>query len=158
MAEGCGPFTDLPSHLKHILRSFPGTNALLVITSLSFPAPAEGTDIAGPKKTFEMLSTKSEALIKRRGLSMTPEVSSRRPKETSRSRMTGVGRHDAMLLLSSGTTNLSELVINAMEMNGHVNDLEDSEYPRTVGRLWAQVFPSQFRNARSYRSRHRLPF
>jgi len=100
---GCGPLMDLPSHLKHILRSLPGINALLVTTSLSFPAPADGTAIAGPNETFEMPSTKSEALMKRRGLSMTPAASSRWPKEINRSRVPVVGRHDAMLFRSSGT-------------------------------------------------------
>jgi hypothetical protein len=74
---GCGPFMDLPSHLKHILKSFPGTNALLVITSLSFPATADGTVIAVPNEIFEIPSTKSEALIKRRGLSTAPAAASR---------------------------------------------------------------------------------
>jgi hypothetical protein len=101
---GCGPLTDLPSHLKHVLRSFPGINALLVTTSLSFPAPADGTVIAGPNETFEMPSTKSEALMKRRGLSMIPAASSRWPNEINRLRVTIVGRHDAMLFRSSGTT------------------------------------------------------
>lgn len=103
MTGGCGPLTDLPSHLKHILRSLPGINALLVITSLSFPAPADGTVIAGPKETFEMPSTKSEPLMKRRGLSMAPAASSRWLKEINRPRITAVGRHDAMLFRSSDT-------------------------------------------------------
>ena len=109
---GCGPFIDFPSHLKHILRSFPGTNALLVITSLSFPAMADGTAIAGPKEIFEMPSTKSEALINRRGLSMAPTASSRLPKEISCSRIDGVGLHDAMLFLRSGTVNSDLSIAN----------------------------------------------
>ena len=115
---GCGPFMDLPSHLKHILKSFPGINALLVITSLSFPVTADGTVIAGPNETFEIPSAKSEALMKRRGLSTAPAASSRLPKETSRSRITGVGRHDAILCFSSGTIYSDRLVVNMMQCVG----------------------------------------
>lgn len=112
---GCVPLTDLPSHLKHILRSLPGINALLVTTSLSFPAPAEGTVIAGPKETFEIPSTKSEPLMKRRGLSIAPAASSRWLKEINRPRITAEGRHDAMLFLSSGTMNSGLSVISVRQ-------------------------------------------
>ena len=154
---GGGHFTDLPSHLKHTLGSFPGIRALLVMTSLSFPAPADGMVMAGPKEIFEMPSTKSEALMKRRGLSMTSDVSSCWLKETNRSRIIVVGRHDAMLLLSSGTT-IRELAADTVQMDGCDNDLENSGYPRTAERLGARVCLNRCRSAQSYRSRHRLPF
>ena len=155
---GCPPLTDLPSHLKHILRSFPGINALLVTTSLSFPALADGTVIAGPKETFEMPSTKSEALMKRRGLSMTPPASSRWPKETNRLRVTAVGRHDAILFRSSGTVDSKRSAINVIQIHKRSSDLVCSGCPRIVGRSGARVCPGQSRNVQSYRSRRRLPF
>lgn len=96
---------DLPSHLKHILSSLPGINTLLDMTSLSFPKPAEGAVVAGPKEIFEMPSTNSDALMKRRGLSIAPAASSRWPKEINRLRVAAVGRHDAMLFRNSGTRN-----------------------------------------------------
>lgn len=67
--------------------------------------------MAGPKETFEMPSTKSEALMKRRGLSIAPAASSFWPKETSRARIASVGRHDAILFLTSGAVELNESVI-----------------------------------------------
>ena len=115
MTGGCGPLTDLPSHLKHILRSLPEINPLLVTTSLSFPAPADGTAIANPKETFEIPSTKSEPSMGSRGLSIAPAASSRWLKEINRPHITAVGRHDAMLFRSSGTTNSGWSVIHVMQ-------------------------------------------
>ena len=154
---GCGPFIDLPSHLKHILRSLPGINALLATTSLSFPALADGTVIAGPNETFEMPSTKSEALMKRRGLSMAPAAPSRWPKATNRPRIAAVGRHDAMLFRSSATANSKWSATNVTQVHECGSDLVDSGFHRTVGRSGARVCSGQFRSARSYRSRRRLP-
>ena len=155
---GCDPFIDLPSHLKQIFKSFPGMNALLVTTSLSLPAQADGTVIAGPKETFEIPSTKSEALMKRRGLSMAPAASRRWPNEINRPRIAIVGRHDAMLFRSSGTVHSNISTINLLQIHERGNDLVSSGYLRTVGRSRARVCPGQFRSARSYRSRRRLPF
>ena len=155
---GCGPLIDLPSHLKHILKSFPGISALLVTTSLSFPVPADGTVIAGPKETFEIPSTKSEALMKRRGLSMAPAASSRWPNKTNLPRIAVVGRHDAMLFRSSATMGSDKSVVNIVKVFQRGSDLVSSEYPRTVERSGVRVCPGQSRSAPSYRSRRRLPF
>ena len=155
---GCGPLIDLPSHLKHILKSLPEINVLLVTTSLSFPAPADGTVIAGPKETFEIPSTKSEALMKRRGLSMVPTASSRWPNEINLPRIAVVGRHDAMLFCSSETIGSDRSAINIMDVFQRGSDLVSSEYPRTVERSEIRVCPSQSRSAPSYRSGRRLPF
>jgi len=155
---GCGPLIDLPSHLKHILNSFPEINALLVTTSLSFPAPADGTVIAGPKETFEIPSTRSEALMKRRGLSMAPAASSRWPNEIRLPRIAAVGRHDAMLFRSSGTMGSDTSVTDKMKVLQRGSDLLSPGYPRTVGRSGVRVCPGQSRNAPSYRSGRRPPF
>ena len=158
MAGGCGPLVDLPSHLKHILKSFPEINALLVTTSLSFPAPAVGIAIAGPKETFETPSTKSAALMKSRGLSMAPAASSLWPNEARLSRIAAVGRHDARLIRSSGAVDSGQSAPNVTRMLQYGNNLVCSEYSRTVERLEVPVCPSRFPSVLSYQSRRHSPF